>query len=74
MFTHFGHSVMMQVIEIGYEEPVLMVFRGYVDGRLSTLIQHVSQLNFLLTSVPKAPDRPKRRIGFSSPQAGAAQS
>lgn len=74
MFTHFGHSVVMQVIEIGYEDPVLMIFKGFVDGHLSTLIQHVSQLNFLLTSVPKEPDRPKRQIGFSSPRAGAAQS
>lgn len=43
-----------------------MVFKGYVNGRMSTLIQHVSQLNFLLTSVPKEPDKPKRKIGFST--------
>ncbi len=34
----------------------------------STLIQHVSQLNFLLTSVPKADDRPKNQIGFAVPE------
>lgn len=29
------------------------------------LIQHVSQLSFLLTAVQKEPNRPKRKIGFS---------
>ena len=68
MFTNFGHSVTMQVTEISYEESVLMIFKGYVNGKMSTLIQHVSQLNFLLTAVQKEPDRPKRAIGFSAPR------
>lgn len=66
LLTNFGNSVMMEVNYVGYEESVLMVFRGLVNGRESTLIQHISQLNFLLTSVPKNPDVPKRRIGFSA--------
>lgn len=66
MLTQFGSSVIMEVTDIGYEESVLMVFKGYVNGRMSTLIQHVSQINFLLTSVPKAPDEPKRTIGFTA--------
>lgn len=65
LLTNFGQSVLMEVTSISYEFPVLMVFRGYVNAQPSTLIQHVSQLNFLLTSVPKAPDIPKRQIGFS---------
>lgn len=67
LLTHFGSSILMEVTHIGYEESVLVVFKGYVDGRPSTLIQHVSQLNFLLTSVPKNPDAPKRKIGFTLP-------
>lgn len=67
LLTNFGHSVMMQVTEISYEESVLMIFKGYVNGKMSTLIQHVSQLNFLLTSIEKEPDRPKRSIGFVAP-------
>lgn len=67
MLTNFGHSVTMQVTEISYEKSVLMIFRGYVNGVKATLIQHVSQLNFLLTSVPKESGRPKRRIGFLPP-------
>ncbi len=65
--THFGQSVMMQVTEIGYEESVLMVFKGYVNGTMSTLIQHINQLNFLLTSFQKEPERPARRVGFYPP-------
>lgn len=67
LLTNFGKTVTMQVTEIGYEKSVLMIFKGYVDGRMSTLIQHISQLNFLLTSLPKDDSRPKQRIGFVSP-------
>ena len=68
--ANFGQSVLMHVTEISYEKSVLMVFKGYVNGQMSTLIQHVSQLNFLLTSVQKVPDAPKRRIGFSIQSSG----
>ena len=66
MMTNFGQTVLMSVTQIAYEYPVLMVFKGYVNGREATLIQHISQLSFMLTSVEKEPDRPKRQIGFSS--------
>ncbi len=66
MLTNFGSTVLMEVTEIGYEESVLMVFKGYVDGRNATLIQHINQLNFLLTSVPKPVNVPKREIGFTA--------
>lgn len=65
MLTNFGQSVLMQVTEIGYEKSVMLVFKGFVDGRSATLIQHINQLNFLLTSVVrKEPEKPKRKIGF----------
>lgn len=67
LLTHFGSSILMEVTHIGYEKSVLVIFKGLVNGRESTLIQHVSQLNFLLTSVPKAPELPKRQIGFALP-------
>ena len=66
LLTNFGQSMLMEVTEIGYEKSVLMVFRGYVKGNKATLIQHISQLNFLLTSIPKAPDKPKNTIGFTA--------
>lgn len=66
MMTNFGQSILMQVSQVMYEFPVLMVFKGYVNGREATLIQHINQLNFMLTSIEKEPDRPKRTIGFIS--------
>ena len=69
MLTNFGSSILMNVTHIGYERSVLMVFRGIVNGREATLIQHINQLNFMLTSVPKEPDAPKRKIGFTVNQA-----
>lgn len=61
----FGQSVLMNVTNIGYANPSIIFFYGYVNGKESTLIQHVNQLSFLLTSVEKAdPDKPARRIGF----------
>ena len=68
LLTHFGSSILMEVTHISYEESVLVIFKGYVNGRMSTLIQHVSQLNFLLTSVPKDPETPRRQIGFTLPE------
>lgn len=68
MMTNFGQSVVMQVTEITYEEPVILVFRGYVNGKMSTLIQHMNQLNFLLTSLDKIDERPKNPIGFIVPE------
>ncbi len=66
LLTNFGQTMLMEVTNIWYEKSVLMIFHGYVNGRTSTLIQHISQLNFLLTTVPRNPERPKRKIGFTS--------
>lgn len=61
----FGQSIVMNVTDIGYSNPSLIHFYGYVDGKKAELIQHVNQLNFLLLAVPKSdPNRPARRIGF----------
>ena len=64
MMTNFGQSILMNVDKIAYEYPVLMVFMGEVNGQEATLIQHINQLNFMLMSVVKEPERPKRQIGF----------
>lgn len=61
----FGQSITLSVTDIGYSNPSIIVFHGYVEGKRATLIQHISQLSFLLVSVPKSdPDKPARRIGF----------
>lgn len=66
LLTSFGQSVLMQVTSITYEESVLMVFKGFVNGKEATLIQHINQLNFLLTSIDKAPKKEKIKIGFDT--------
>lgn len=62
----FGQSVVMQVIGLGYSNPSLIHFYGFVNGSKSELIQNITQLNFLILAVPKTePNRPARRIGFT---------
>ena len=63
--SSFGQSITLYVTDIGYSNPSTLVFYGLVNGQDATLIQHVSQLNFLLISVKKdVSERPARRIGF----------
>ena len=61
----FGQSILMIVDEIGYQNPDLLYFFGTVNGNEAQLIQHISQLNFLLMAQPKPELQAKpRRIGF----------
>lgn len=60
----FGQSVTLSVTNIGYSNPSTLVFDGYVGNQKATLIQHMSQLNFLLVAVPKRdPEKPPHRLG-----------
>lgn len=62
----FGQSVTLSVTDVGYSNPYTLVFYGYVGDQPATLIQHMTQLNFLLLAVKKAdPEKPPRRIGFA---------
>lgn len=70
LLTNFGQSVLMQVTSVTYEFPVILIFKGFVNGREATLIQHVNQLNFLLTSMEREDDKPKNRIGFYVEKSG----
>ena len=64
----FGQTVTLGVTDITCSNPSILVFRGYVGDEHATLIQHVSQLNFLLLAVKKpVPEKPARRIGFVRP-------
>ena len=68
LLASFGSSLLMTVTGIGFQNPELVYFYGYVDGKPSQLIQHITQINFLLTSVDKEdPEKPPRRIGFIAP-------
>lgn len=68
MLTNFGQSILMQVEEITYEKSVVLIFKGKVNGQKSTLIQHINQLNFLLTAIPIEKEVKKRPIGFAAPE------
>ena len=61
----FGSSTVMVVTSVGYQNPDMLYFYGFVNGKDAQLIQHVSQLNFLITSVEREDKtKPERRIGF----------
>lgn len=64
----FGQTVQFHVEDIGYYNPSLIRFYGKTDdGKNIELIQHVSQISFLLMAVPRLnPDKPKKKIGFST--------
>ena len=65
MLAAYGPSVMI-VTNISFRDPALFVFRGLIDGKEAVLIQHRSQLNFVLTAmdIPDNSSRPGP-IGFS---------
>ena len=64
----FNESITLLVDSIGYIGYNLVRFGGKDSSdKPLELIQHISQLNFLLTVVPKPePEVPKRQIGFVS--------
>ena len=60
----FGGVIIFHAEKIGFSKPNVITFCGITDdGEKIQLIQHVSQLNFLLKSVKKRNDVPTR-IGF----------
>ncbi|MDQ7096853.1 DUF6173 family protein [Desulfosporosinus sp. PR] len=66
--VNFGQAVTFSVENIGYWNPSLIRFYGQLeDGTPVELIQHVTQISFLLMALKrKNPDEPKRKIGFCS--------
>lgn len=63
----FGQTVQFHVEDIGFYNPSLIQFFGRTDsGDKIELIQHISQISFLLMAVKRLdPEKPKKRIGFS---------
>lgn len=66
LIVKFNEATTILVDSIGYIGYNLVRFGGKDNsGKPLELIQHVSQLNFLLKVVPKLePEAPKRKIGF----------
>lgn len=60
----FGGIVAFHAQQIGFSKPNVITFYGITDeGERVQLIQHVSQLSFLLKAVKKQKEKPNR-IGF----------
>lgn len=65
--SSFGSTSLMNITDIGYKNPDILYFYGTINNRDAKLIQHISQLNVLLTSVEREDkSKPARRIGFIS--------
>lgn len=66
MLVQFNQSTLILVNNIGYIGCNLICFYGVdTNGKPLELIQHIHQLDFLLTVAPKSvPNVPKRKIGF----------
>lgn len=62
----FGVAHQVIVHSVRALGPNLLIFQGHENGLPTTLVQHISQLNFLLVAVPLLqPDaEPRRKIGF----------
>jgi len=63
----FGHSTQFSVSHLGYIDPSIIWFAGILsDGSHVELMQHVSQISFLLVALQRdEPEIPKTQIGFS---------
>lgn len=62
----FGESMILSIDTIGYQNPDILFFYGTnTDGNPIELIQHMSQLSFLLLAVNRTnTSTPPHRIGF----------
>lgn len=62
-----GAAGVLRIEGVGFVDPDILTFYGRdEDGLKTQLIQHVSQLSFILRAVPKErPESPPRRIGFA---------
>lgn len=63
--VNFGQTITFSVSRIGYINPLLIVFQGHTDsGDPIELIQHISQISFVLIKLKRNPEIPKQPIGF----------
>ncbi|MNP29353.1 hypothetical protein D3C76_1223730 [compost metagenome] len=63
----FGQTLSFHITDVSYDNPSLIMFSGNLEnGDPVHLVQHVSQISFLLMAMQRRePEEPKRQIGFS---------
>ena len=67
MLTSFGQTVTVNITGIGFIGTRLIMFKGFLTNNNAPveLLQHVSQLNFLLVSLKREhPQEERKHIGF----------
>jgi hypothetical protein len=67
VLASFGQTVTVKITGIGYQGAKLIKFKGFITDTNAPveLLQHVSQLNFLLISLQREnTEEPKKTIGF----------
>lgn len=65
--ANFGIAAEIHIRSIGFKDPNIIEFKGILsDGREVLLMQHISQLNFLLTAISPPKEEEPYRIGFRS--------
>ena len=65
--ANFGGEKALHVRGMGFRNPNIIEFYGLLDGdRQVAVVQHVSQLNFLLVAVPPVQEDKPYRIGFGA--------
>ena len=67
-----GPGVTFLINKVAYMDPNIILFSGLLpeSGAAVELVQHISQLNLLLTALPRMDDttKPRREIGFQPPK------
>lgn len=63
----YGQTVVFHLTHLGFHNPSLIFFYGETpDGHRVQLIQHVSQISFILMAMTKPdPEQPRRPFGFA---------
>lgn len=63
--ANFGIASTIHIRGLGFKNPCLIEFYGLdADGNQVQLVQHISQLNFLLIAMKPLPEETPFRMGF----------
>ena len=58
--ANYGLATQLHIRIIGFQNPNLLEFSGLIDGNEAVLVQHISQLNFMLIAVKPVEEMPFR--------------